>query len=135
MSNSKMTKKQKGFWNRFVEFSAMQTAMLHAMPTYFRKNDDEYIDPKEKSSMMECAGAIYGGILGMTLFTGEVISYTFSFMNLAPDTNLNFPFTEQGVPEELLLIPPITNTLSLIYEGIRGKIIERKNRNLEVKIE
>jgi len=70
-----MTKKQKGFWNRFVEFSAMQTAMLHAMPTYFRKNDDEYIDPKEKSSMMECAGAIYGGILGMTLFTGEVISY------------------------------------------------------------
>lgn len=130
-----MTKKQKGFWNRFVEFSTMQTAMLHAMPTYFRKNDDEYVDPKEKSSMMEYAGAIYGGILGMTLFTGEVISYTLSIMNLAPGAEFNFPFTSTLVPEELLLIPPITNTLSLIYEGIRGKIIERKNKNLEGKVD
>ena len=121
-----------GFVKSFIEFSSMPIEMTYFLPTYFRKSDEKN-DEKRKYSLSEWCGAIYGASLGASFHIAQVSAYCIAIMNLTPNTNINFPFTEQPVPSEILYIPLVTNTLSTIYEVIRGKRKDRKD--LEKKIE
>ena len=121
-----------GFVKSFIEFSTMPIELVYFLPTFYRRSDEKD-EVKKKYSLSEWCGAIYGTSLGASFHIAQVSAYTIAIMNLAPDTNLNFPFTEQGVPSEILLVPIITNTLSTSYEIIREKIKSRKRLEDKIK--
>ncbi len=120
-----------GFIKSFIEFGTMPLELTYILPTMYRRSD-ERDDEKRKYNLGEWCGAIYGFAIGGAIHLGQVTAYTIAIMNLSSDNHINFPFTSQEVPSEILFVPFVTNILSTAYEVIREKI--KSKRNLEKKV-